>query len=558
MRLLASTCGWFVLLAAMQAPAQTPPTTPARPTSAPVARSKASLEPILQQGADALAAGQAQAARAAFLDAIAIDPRNAKAHHGLGLCYLQQKENGRARDLLDKTLTLTTTPDRAMVLNAAAANLAVKNQMRAAKLTKDYLAARPKELDEPMLNALGTALSKATATERKNRFFQEFAAFYVIANQRMELTRPGFKRFGMEWYPATEANAKSAAMALQQKDLDRLSDEIATAEERLVAADKELARQKDLALRGEGLQNYYLQAAQANFDMCKANLQSAQDRYEKLAGSLERPKFPPEILTVAMDETSAPPLSKPVIAVADATPVTPNPTINPTPRTPRPPRTTPNTAPTTPNTTPNPPTVDNPPAVAVVTPKPPRKVRVTQYAAAFPVAPDMVVTSAAVIADGATLQLQSSDGQSLSARLVRKDEATGLALLKLEGRRLAPLALADTFNGGAIACAAFPTVDLFSPAAQSITGTAAAPKDNAWTVSLGTHPRLAGSPILSGGKVVGVVVAPRDAEKAKLPAVPLDALKTFLGSDIQPAGAQGDPATSLLQLITTTETTSGE
>lgn len=556
MRLLASTCGCFLLIISVQASAQTAPLTAARPTSAPVARSKASLEPILQQGADALAAGQLQAARASFLDALAIDPRNAKAYHGLGLCYLQQKENGKARDLLDKTLTLTTTPDRAMVLNAAAANLAIKNQMRAAKLTKDYLAARPKELDEPMLNALGTALSKATATERKNRFFQEFAAFYIIANQRMEATRPGYKRFGMEWYPANEANAKSAAMALQQKDLDRLSDEIATAEERLVAADKELARQKDLALRGEGLQNYYLQAAQANYDMCKANLQSAQDRYEKLAGSLERPKFPPEILTVAMDETTAPPLSKPVIVVADATPVTPS--INPTPRTPRIPRPTPNTTPKTPSTTPNPPTVDNPPAVAVVTPRPPRKVRVTQYAAAFPVAPALVVTSAAVIQDGATLQLQSSDGQSLSARLVRKDEATGLALLKLEGRRLAPLSIADAFTGGPIACAAFPTVDLFSPAAQSITGTAAVPKDNAWTVSLGTHPRLAGSPILSGGKVIGVVIAPRDAEKTKLPAVPLDALKTFLGSDVQPAGAPGDPATSLLQLITTTETTSAE
>src|SRR4051794_9272776 len=48
-------------------------------------RAKASLEPLLQQGTDALAAGQYEPAREAFLDAIAIDPRNVKAHHGLAL-----------------------------------------------------------------------------------------------------------------------------------------------------------------------------------------------------------------------------------------------------------------------------------------------------------------------------------------------------------------------------------------------------------------------------------------------------------------------------------------
>jgi len=166
-----------------------PPVAKPGPASAPAARSKASLEPLLQQGTDALAAEQYQAAREAFFDAIAIDPRNVKAAHGLALCLVAQKEVGKAAQQLDKALTLTPTPDRALVINAAAANMATRSHMRAAKLTKDYLTAHPKEADEQMLNALGTALSAATATERKNRFFTDAAAFYMIANQRLEAAR---------------------------------------------------------------------------------------------------------------------------------------------------------------------------------------------------------------------------------------------------------------------------------------------------------------------------------------------------------------------------------
>jgi hypothetical protein len=192
-------------------------------------------------------------------------------------------------------------------------------------------------------------------------------------------------------------------------------------------------------------------------------------------------------------------------------------------------------------------------------PPKPRKLRITQYAAAFPVASDLVVTSAAAIADGATLQLQASDGTSLGATVIKKDDVCGLALLRVTGKTLAPLPIADAFNGGAVTCASFPTVDLFSPAAQAITGTSQPPKGEQWTVSLNLHPRLAGAPLLSGGKIVGVCVAPRDAEKTKLPAVTLEQFKTFLGSEAKPGGAaKGDPATALLQLVTTRETMTGE
>jgi hypothetical protein len=542
--------GWLVFASVGIVFAQTPsvPKPAGSPASAPTARAKASLEPLIQQGSDALAAGQYQPAREAFLDAIAIDPRNVKATHGLAMCMVGQAEVAKAAALLDKALTLTTTPDRALVLNAAAANMATRAHMRSAKLTKDYLQAHPKEPDEPMLNALGTALSSATAAERKNRFFTDCTTFYMVANQRLEATRPGYKRFGADWYPAADADAKTAQMATQQKRLDSLSDDLANAEDRLAGAQKELDRQKGfIAARTELPGNYYMMRAESAYDQAKSIYEAAQEKYDTLLNSLTKPNFPPDISMVAIDETATPALSKP-IAVASADPPV-IPTVKPKPVKPKPADPPADTG--TGSTKPPPLTLEPP------KPQTPRKVRITQYAAAFPIAGDLVVTSALTVKDASALQLQMADGQSISAELVRKDDAIGLALLRITGdKKLNPLSLADSFAGGAVTCASFPTVDLFSPAAQSIPGSATAPKEG-WTVSLSIHPRLAGAPVLVAGRVVGVCVAPRDAERAKLPAATLEQLKTFLGTDIGESKIGADPKASLLQLVTTRES-SGE
>jgi tetratricopeptide (TPR) repeat protein len=530
-----------------------PPAGVKPPTSAPTARSKASLEPLLQQGSDALAAGQYRAAREAFLDAIVIDPRNVKATHGLALCLVEEKQVAKAAAMLDKALTFTTKPDRALVLNAAAANMAIRSHMRAAKLARDYLTAHPKEADEAVLNALGTALSSATATERKNRFFTDAAAFYMIANQRLEASRPGYKRFGADWYPAHEAEAKERALAAEQKKLDSLSDVVARAEDRLARAEREYERQRNMiAQRIELPGNYYMAQAETAYDAARSNLELAQEKYDTLANSLSRPKFPPEIQMVSIDQTKTPAVST-AVAVASADPpvvIKPKPVeVKPRPKPTEPPEKV--------AVTPKP-VVKTPEPLALEPPRPqtPRKVRITQYAAAFPVASDLVVTSAQTVKDATALQLQMLDGQSIPAELVRKDDASGLALLRVTSKKFNPLPLADTFAGGAVTCASFPTVDLFSPAAQSINGSAAAPKEG-WTISLNVHPRLAGAPILSGGKVVGVCVAPREAEKMKLPAATLEQLKAFVGNDAGEPKFAADPAQSLLQLVTTRET-SGE
>src|SRR5688500_2387980 len=109
------------------------------------AKAKASLEPLLKQASEALDAGQIQAAREAFADAVTLDPRNAKATHGLALCLLYSKETRKACMTFDKAINLSPKPDRALVLNAAAAHSADRNNARTAKLIKDYLTANPKE-----------------------------------------------------------------------------------------------------------------------------------------------------------------------------------------------------------------------------------------------------------------------------------------------------------------------------------------------------------------------------------------------------------------------------
>jgi tetratricopeptide (TPR) repeat protein len=140
--------------------------TPAGNAAATAANKTKNTDALLQQGIDALSAGQYQAAREAFQDAAALDPRNAKAQHGLALCMMAQKEVAKAAAVLDKGLAATPNPDRAMVLNGAASHMAVRGNMRAAKILKEYLEKHPKDADEPMVNALGTALQSATAQER--------------------------------------------------------------------------------------------------------------------------------------------------------------------------------------------------------------------------------------------------------------------------------------------------------------------------------------------------------------------------------------------------------
>jgi hypothetical protein len=228
-------------------------------------------------------------------------------------------------------------------------------------------------------------------------------------------------------------------------------------------------------------------------------------------------------------------------AVAVAKPAKPNP-VKPNPVAPAAPSPVAPAAPTP------------PPAAAVAVPRPaapePRKpASVTSYAAAFPVAPDLLVTAAAAVEGADRVMVQPSGGDPMEVEVVTHDAGSGLALLRVPGKRMAYLTLADAFNGGTLQTVSFPSVNIFDPVAEAIPGSAVPPKDE-WAVRLGRHPRLAGGPLLAGGKVVGVELATRDADPATVPAATLADLKKLVGDKAGPAG-MADPAAATVQVTAT-------
>jgi hypothetical protein len=190
-----------------------------------------------------------------------------------------------------------------------------------------------------------------------------------------------------------------------------------------------------------------------------------------------------------------------------------------------------------------------PPTVIAIRPEAGRKIRVPQQACAFAVAPDLVVTAAGPLENATEIELQSTDGSALKAAVVRKDDKSGLALLRItrSDKPLPFFALADAFAGGNVQCAAFPTVDLFSPTAELLTGSGEAVKDG-WTVKLNRNPRLPGSPLIAGTKVIGVVLAGRETPADQLNAVGPAAIKALVGADAGTGPGTRDAAAALLQL----------
>lgn len=510
-----------------------------------LARAETPADERVKAGTEALDAGKLDEAKQAFAAALKADPKDPRAQHGMALVCLANREIGRACQLMDQVLAQTPKPDRAVVLNAIAAHMAAKNRARACKLARDYLTANPKALDEPMVNALGGALAGASPTERKNRLFTESVAFYEIANKRLEAARPGYKRFGMEWHPAAEADTKLSTFAKNQKALDHLATAIDLAEQRVSDVEREIARQLFLVDRKDSAAPRRLAAARADLPKARAEVAAAQQNYDDFAASMLRPPFPKEVEAVAMSQLDPPPFSaviaKPTTATATASTTTTVTVATPAVATTQPAAVS-QPATTTPTTT--------------VTASQPVTRRAPKVLTAFAVHVDLVLTAAQGIEKESETRVQLRDGRTFPARVVRIDAKTGLALLRVEGVRLACLAVGEQFEGGPITCVGFPDDDLFQPKLRGMNGKAspvpAEQAEKGWTVSLNIHPRLPGAPLFAEGHVVGVCLAPPDALPSELPAIPLTKIRNILGVDIagaKPLRPGQDVAAAIVQVI---------
>jgi hypothetical protein len=196
------------------------------------------------------------------------------------------------------------------------------------------------------------------------------------------------------------------------------------------------------------------------------------------------------------------------------------------------------------NTPPAAPPTFNPPPAA-----PPARRSFSRSAAGFTVAPDLILTTSAAVKGAKRVMIEIPNAQPIEVTVVRTDDS-GLALLRVEGKKFAYLNLAAAFPGGPVQCPAFPEVSVFGVSLETLRGTATSPKGDAWKVALAKHPRLPGAPLLDGsGNCVGIELADREDLTDRLPALAFDKIKSFLAADA-PAQPCGNPGSALVVQIT--------
>ncbi len=100
----------------------------------------------------------------------------------------------------------------------------------------------------------------------------------------------------------------------------------------------------------------------------------------------------------------------------------------------------------------------------------------------------------------------------------------------------AVLPIAPAATGGTVQCPAFPSpTSIFDEeGGEVIENVTVAPNGEA---RMRKHPRLAGSPLLLAGKVVGVELAERESPPNAIPTASLEKLRALLGNDTPAAGA---------------------
>lgn len=147
---------------------------------------------------------------------------------------------------------------------------------------------------------------------------------------------------------------------------------------------------------------------------------------------------------------------------------------------------------------------------------------------AVPIGPQLLLAPSHVVGTASKVQLESPQGNTIEARVVRTDEPRGLALLKVDGTRMAYFNLADQCQPGEVECAAVVQPTVFNIVPEIVPGKTAV-EDDAWRVYLQSAPRFVGSPVLQGGKIVGIVVdSPRDGA-ARL--IPVQDFRPWLGAE---------------------------
>lgn len=547
-----------VSLAAGQAPPATPPGDEA-------AKAKEVFTGLVQQGTNALMAGENGAALGVLLDAKQVYERKLRPKgqqvalaeqvamlHGLALAYQLTDRPEKASPLfengtpLDRACTSKGAP-RQLLLTRAALDLTQGYlAMRTAVGLTSYLKEHPNELDSEILDVLFSALTKAEERVTNRTALDGMIKNYEEFNARLEATRPGKRRWGVEWVGEAEFKANMKKRDAVLRELDK-------AQGQLADANADVAKAKE-----------YLKWARGNggsVSVANKRLADAEDRRATAQKAVEdaRAKLPPVPVLAKADfvKLIAPHEAQVVVASAakPGKPGTPAPLASAEPQTKSIEFTLGGggggTAGTKGSTA-----GGNGGAGDVGTPAdPPARNRSRAFnrtATGFAIGPDLLLTAASAVTDAKRVVVEFPNAVPVEAKVERSGE--GLALLRVTGQRMAYVNPAAQFPGGPVQCPAYPEVSVFGVAIEVLKGRALASQDDGWKVVLGKHPRLPGAPLLDAtGDLVGVEMAEREDLLDKLPALPLKSILSFLAADLPTQPCANPKSAAVVQVTGTFE-----
>jgi tetratricopeptide (TPR) repeat protein len=472
-------------------------------TAVPVAAQPA--DPV-QAGKDALKAEEYDAAREAFTRALTADAKSVDAAHGLALVLYWQKQLPKAVQQYDKALALPgAAQDRALAINAAAAYAETKNYTRALKTLRDYLAAKPQTLDEPLVQALECVIAACDDQAKRGKVYQDAVAAADQAAKRLEAARPGYKRWGRDWIPAAEAARYASENESTRKQLQKIEADVENIDRQLAGLRRDRQALEYRVRRGFDPQ-YMLDSMDAKIQDLNNRRDQQISAGQRLTDNLHTPAAPDDRIAAVAMGTPAPefgPITPPAPPVPQDAP--------PEAHRPRRPGRGPATRPA--DAGEDPPIVIAPPERSLPSSRPnrgggvARPVDEQRHAAGFAVTADQLIAPLGVVAGAKSVDVTSAaTGRVMKADVVRVDAAAGIAVLRVKGGTLTPVAVtAEPYAGGAVKCVTFPSVDLFQPIPEALAGTSTVVGGKC-TVKLDKPAKLAGAPLLVDGRVVGVAL----------------------------------------------------
>ena len=503
---------------------------------------------LIETGKTALLAGGYDEARDSFKAALDLEPKNSMALQGLGLAQLNLGEAAAARTTLDAALAGVSSPSRALVINYASAALQSNMGPRAVKVLRDYLTANAKVVDEPVIDALGICLGQFDDAARRNRLFTDTLNFYDAQVKRLEPNYPGLKRWGIEWQDAKKVDQLTTANTSVRREAGGVDQRLA----RMVAEHKTLTdatASHSSRMRGGGRNNDDEAADALRAEQLAGNIQRAIHERDTILARLTRPALPDSIKPISLNELAPEPAptiastktgSSPVQAVLPPKRITPDAMVPVTdkPTKPMVPQAPPEKVTDAPDVVP-----DAAEVLSEAPAAPVEKVKqiVTRYAVAFPIAPDLLVSSLQLTSGASKIDVQVGNDDHFAVEVVREDPTSGLVLLRVKGRKFAPMSLAKTFNGGAVQCPSLSGSGIFGASAVMLDADVRRNADGTMTASFASHPKLPGSPLLVDGKVVGIQLGMLGTnDRTRIPAIPVETLQKFLGKDL-PNTLQANP-----------------